>query len=39
MNVEITALNAEVQRAAEFVQPLLGEIGRVIVGQKYLVER
>ena len=39
MNVEITALNAEVQRAGEFVQPLLGEIGRVIVGQKYLVER
>ena len=39
MNVEITALNAVVQRAGEFVQPLLGEIGRVIVGQKYLVER
>jgi MoxR-like ATPase len=39
MNVEITALNAEVQRAGQFVQPLLSEIGRVIVGQKYLVER
>jgi len=39
MNVEITALNTEVQRAGEFVQPLLGEMGRVIVGQKYLVER
>ena len=39
MNVEITALNSEVQRAGQFGQPLLGEIGRVIVGQKYLVER
>jgi MoxR-like ATPase len=39
MNVEITALNSEVQRAGQFVQPLLGEIGHVIVGQKYLVER
>jgi MoxR-like ATPase len=39
MNVEITTLNAEVQRAGQFVQPLLGEIGRVIIGQKYLVER
>ncbi len=39
MNLEIPALNAEVQRAGQFLQPLLGEISRVIVGQKYLVER
>ena len=39
MNTGITAINAEVQRAGAFVQPLLDEISRVIVGQKYLVER
>ncbi|MHB1310062.1 MAG: AAA family ATPase [Limisphaerales bacterium] len=39
MNLEIAALNTEVQQAATFVQPLFNEIGKVIVGQKYLVER
>ena len=39
MNLEITALNNEVQQAAQFLQPLLTEVGKVIIGQKYLVER
>jgi MoxR-like ATPase len=39
MNTGISAINAEVQRASAFVQPLLTEMGRVIIGQKYLVER
>ena len=39
MNTGISAINAEVQRASAFVQPLLAEINKVIVGQKYLVER
>ena len=39
MNLEITALNTEVQQAAQFLQPLLTEVGKVIIGQKYLVER
>jgi len=39
MNSGITAINAEVQQASQFLQPLVGEIGKVIIGQKYLVER
>ena len=39
MNTGISAINAEVQRASAFVQPLLSEMGRVIIGQKYVVER
>ncbi len=39
MNLEITALNNEVQQAAKFIEPLLAEVGKVIIGQKYLVER
>ena len=39
MNAGITAINEEVERASTFVQPLLGELGKVIIGQKLLVER
>jgi len=39
MNTGITAINAEVQQAAAFVPPLLAEMNKVIIGQKYLVER
>ena len=39
MNSGITAINAEVQKAGAFAQPLLSEINKVIVGQKYLLER
>jgi len=39
MNTDIVALNAEVQRTGAFVQPLVAEIGRLVIGQKYLVDR
>jgi len=39
MDTGISAINAEVQRASAFVQPLLGEVHKVIVGQRLLVER
>jgi MoxR-like ATPase len=39
MNKGISAINAEVQEAAQFIRPLFQEINKVIVGQKYLVER
>jgi len=39
MHPEIRALTAEIERASAFVDPLLGETGKVIVGQRYMVER
>ncbi len=39
MSTGITAINEEVQRAAAFVRPLFTEINKVIIGQKYLVDR
>ena len=39
MNTGISAINDEVQRASAFMRPLFTEIGKVIVGQNYLVER
>jgi MoxR-like ATPase len=39
MNTGISAINDEVQRASAFVRPLFSEIGKVVVGQNYLVER
>ncbi|MBM3823764.1 MAG: MoxR family ATPase [Verrucomicrobia bacterium] len=39
MNTGISAINAEVQTASAFVQPLLAELNQVVIGQKYLIER
>ena len=39
MNTGISAINEEVQRASAFVQPLFSEINKVIIGQKYLLDR
>ena len=39
MNTGISAINEEVQRASAFIRPLFNEIGKVVVGQNYLVER
>ena len=39
MSTGIKAINDEVQRASAFVRPLFNEIGQVIIGQTYLVER
>jgi len=39
MSASIQAINAAVQEGGAFVRPLMNELGRVIVGQNYLVER
>src|SRR5580700_4656380 len=39
MNTGISAINSVVQESSAFVRPLFNEIGKVIVGQSYLVER
>lgn len=39
MNTGITAINAAVQQSSAFVTPLLAEINKVVVGQRYLIER
>jgi MoxR-like ATPase len=39
MNTGISAINNAVQEASAFVRPLFNEIGKVIIGQSYLVER
>src|SRR5256885_3208172 len=39
MNTGISAINAEVQQASAFVPTLFNEINKVVIGQKYLVER
>ena len=39
MNTGLTAINDEVARASAFLQPLQAEISKVIIGQKYLLER
>jgi MoxR-like ATPase len=39
MEQGINAVNEQVKREGEFVQTLVGEISKVIVGQKYLIER
>lgn len=37
--VDINAINEAIKRESEFVDALTAEIGKVIVGQKYMVER
>src|SRR5215212_4902745 len=39
MHTGISAINDEVQKASAFVRPLFSEIGQVVFGQAYLVER
>ncbi len=39
MNTGISAINEEVQKASAFIRPLFTEIGKVVIGQNYLVER
>src|SRR5205814_4204819 len=39
MNTGITAINDEVQKTSAFIRPLFTEIGKVVVGQAYLIER
>src|SRR5512144_3048535 len=39
MNTGISAINDAVQEAGAFVRPLFSEVGKIIIGQAYLVER
>jgi len=39
MSTSVQAINESVQRTSAWVHPLQQEIGRVIVGQKYLIDR
>lgn len=39
MNIDIQALNEKVKKESEFAKKLTSEIGKVIVGQKYMIER
>ena len=39
MAVDVKGIAKEVEAASGFVKPFLEEIGRVIVGQEYLIER
>ncbi|MYG37127.1 MAG: ATPase, partial [Gemmatimonadetes bacterium] len=39
MNRDIEVIQAKIQEASGFVDRLLSEVGRVIVGQKSMVER
>lgn len=39
MNTGINAINEAVKEASSFVSPLMTEINKVVIGQKYLVER
>ncbi len=39
MNTGISAINDAVKEAGSFVHPLFNELGKVIIGQTYLVER
>jgi MoxR-like ATPase len=39
MNSGIAAINQAVKEAGAFVQPLFTELGKVVIGQSYLVER
>ena len=39
MDQGIATINEAVKRESEFVRTLVGEIGKVIVGQRYLIER
>ena len=39
MNVDIQALNEKIKNESEFVEKITDEVGKVIVGQKYMIER
>ena len=39
MNVDIKALNERIKKESVFVEKITNEVGKVIVGQKYMIER
>ncbi len=39
MNVDIQAINEKIKKESVFVDKIMTEVGKVIVGQKYMIER
>ena len=39
MAIDIEAINARINKESEFLEKLTAEVGKVIVGQKYMIER
>jgi MoxR-like ATPase len=39
MSIDINAINAKIEKESEFIEKITGEVGKVIVGQKYMIER
>lgn len=39
MDIDIQAINEKIQKESEFIEKITGEVSKVIVGQKYMVER
>ncbi|MBN2012395.1 MoxR family ATPase [candidate division KSB1 bacterium] len=39
MNADIQAINAKIEKESVFVDKIMDEVGKVIVGQKYMIER
>jgi MoxR-like ATPase len=39
MNPDIKAINDKILKESEFIEKIVGEIGKVIVGQNYMIER
>jgi len=39
MTVDINAINAKIEKESEFVEKITSEVGKVIVGQGYMIER
>jgi len=39
MNEQIQVLNEQVKQESQFIERIIEEVGRVIVGQRYMVER
>ncbi len=39
MNIDIQAIQAKIEKESAFVEKITAEVGKVIVGQKYMIER
>ncbi|HPG85012.1 MAG TPA: AAA family ATPase, partial [bacterium] len=39
MNIDIQAIQAKIERESAFVEKITAEVGKVIVGQSYMIER
>lgn len=39
MNIDMNAINAKIEKESEFIEKITREVSKVIVGQKYMIER